>query len=288
MELLECARDYFYGSWDALPVKPRIAPLICGSTGVGKTLLVRKLAAELDMPLFEESIGDWILLGCSHRGAPPTLPRLYQFIARNERGIIFFDEIEKLGDDIGATDWRRFLQLELFGVLDKRISCGVLEDDEAPKFVLDAEELTERFRRGFLLVGAGAWQVLWKRNAASIGFGDDCHALPLPSHEQLAATLRLEILNRFSHRVLLLPPFSMHDYRQIFSEIVVRLPPDIQTALQEPDDALIAEAVRSQKGFRFFEELVAAAVRVRRISQAVSKSAAEQQHDSETRLGCAL
>ena len=57
-ELVECARDYFYGSWDALPIKPRIAPLICGSTGVGKTFLVRTLAAELGMPLFEESVGD--------------------------------------------------------------------------------------------------------------------------------------------------------------------------------------------------------------------------------------
>jgi SpoVK/Ycf46/Vps4 family AAA+-type ATPase len=286
-ELLECARDYFYGCWDTLPVKPRIAPLICGSTGVGKTFLVRKLASELSMPLFEESVGDWILLGCTRRGAPPTLPRLYKFIDRNERGIIFFDEIEKLGDEHG-TDWRTFLQLEFFAVLDRKISRGVLDDEEAPRFVLGSEELGERFRRGFFLVGAGAWQKLWKRNAGSIGFGDHCHAMRLPNHEELAASLRLEILNRFSHRVLLLPPFSAEDYRQIFSEIVTRLPPDIQSVLPELDDRVIDEAVRSQKGFRLFEELVATAVRSRRILKAVNKSAAQQQHANEDRIGCSL
>ena len=82
-ELVECAHDFFFGCWDALPIQPRIAPLICGSTGVGKTFLVRKLASELNMPLFEESVGDWILLGCTRRGAPPTLPRLYKFIDRD-------------------------------------------------------------------------------------------------------------------------------------------------------------------------------------------------------------
>jgi hypothetical protein len=272
-ELVECAHDFFFGCWDALPIQPRIAPLICGSTGIGKTYLVHRLAMDLGIPLFAESVGDWILLGCTRRGAPPTLPRLYRFLERNERGIIFFDEIEKLGDG-GETDWRRFLQLELFGVLDRRISCGVLEDDEAPRFVLSAKELTERFRRGFFVVGAGAWQTLWKSGAASIGFGDDCETTPLPTHEQLAATLRLEILNRFSHRVLLLPSFSMDDYRQIFAEIIVNLPPDIQCVLREPDPEVIAEAVRSQKGFRFFEELVSGAVRARRISKSGSKSLA--------------
>ena len=37
-----------------------------------------------------------------------------------ERDLVFADEIEKLGDEHG-TDWRTFLQLELFGVLDREI-----------------------------------------------------------------------------------------------------------------------------------------------------------------------
>lgn len=266
-ELVACARDYFDGCWDALPVKPRIAPLICGSTGVGKTFLVRKLASELNMPLFAESVSDWILLGCNHRAAPPTLPRLYRFIARNERGVIFFDEIEKLGGEIDATDWRRFLQMELFGALDRTISPGVLEDDEAPKFLLDAEELTERFKRGFLVVGAGAWQTLWQRSAASIGFGDDCHVMSSPRHAQLAATLRVEILNRFSSRVLLMPPLRREDYLAAFSEIIERVPSNVREVLKVPNEDIIQEAVETQKGFRFFEELLAKAIRLIRVAK---------------------
>lgn len=285
-ELVESAQDFFFGCWDALPIQPRIAPLVCGSTGVGKTHLVRKLATDLNIPSFAESVGDWILLGCARRGAPPTLPRLYRFIDRNERGIIFLDEIEKLGAEDG-TDWRTFLQMELFSVLDRRISPGVLEDEEAPRLVLSAEKLGERFRRGFFLVGAGAWQTLWKRSAGSIGFGNDCHSMRLPTHEELSASLRLEILNRFSHRVLLLPPFSIADYRQIFAEITCHLPPDIQSALGKPNDEAFAEAARSQKGFRFFEELISQAVRTRRISKSVSKSvaAAEPQQADNILIG---
>ena len=109
----------------------------------------------------------------------------------------------------------------------------------------------------------------------------------LPTHEELSASLRLEILNRFSHRVLLLPPFLMDDYRQIFAEITCHLPPDIQSALEKPNDEAIGEAVRSQKGFRFFEELISQAVRTRRISELVSKSiaAAEPQQTGNSRTG---
>lgn len=266
-ELLECARDYFDGVWDALPINVRILPLICGSTGVGKTFLVQRLAAELGMPLFSESVGDWILLGCNHRGAPPTLPRLYQFIDRNERGVIFFDEVEKLGDADGATDWRRFLQLELFGALDRSISAGVLEADEMPKFKLDTEDLAERFRRGFLIVGAGAWQSLWTCNRVPIGFTEERGEIFLPRHEQLAATLRLEILNRFSGRILLMPPLIAEDYRIAFAEIVNRVPADVREFLNTPSEDAIREAVATQKGFRFFEELMAQAIRLMRMTR---------------------
>ena len=229
-----------------------------------------------------------ILLGCSHRGAPPTLPRLYQFIARNERGIIFFDEIEKLGGDIGATDWRRFLQLELFGVLDRRICRGVLDDDEAPKFLLNAEELIERFKRGFMVVGAGAWQTLWKRNAVPIGFGDDCPVTSSPSHAQLAATLRLEILNRFSSHVLLMPPLTADDYHAVFAQIIERVPGDVREVLKVPNEDVIREAVATQRGFRFFEELLAAAIRARRISKEKCTPVGEQGDGDEKHLGCAV
>jgi hypothetical protein len=287
-ELLESAHDFFDGEWQALPVKVRIMPLLVGSTGGGKTFLVHRLAEELGIPLFKASITDWILIGASNRGAPPTVPRIYRFIDEHPRGIIFVDEAEKLGDEFMASDWRRFLALEVFGILDRAISPGVFDDAEGPKYLLTAEELQRRFRHSFFLVAAGAWQSLWSEIGRSVGFNVTHGRTAPPTHKDLAATLRLEVLNRFSSRVLLLPPFSAKDYRQIFSEVVTRLPPDIRSVLPEPDDGVIDEAVRSQKGFRFFEEIVATAIRSRRILKAVNKSAAEQQHANEDRIGCSI
>jgi hypothetical protein len=287
-ELLELARDYFEGDWHSLEVQMRIIPLICGASGGGKTFLVGRLAEELGIPLFKTSIGDWILLGANHRGAPPTVPRLYTFIDHNPCGIVFIDEVEKLGTDFMESDWRKFLKLEVFGILDRAISRGVLEEPDGPKYILDAEQLQNRFRHSFFLIAAGAWQSLWSDDGQAVGFSTAARRVSSPTHKQLATTLPPEILNRFSSRVLLMPPFSAGDYRQILAEIIVRLPLDLRAVLQDPEDEVIAEAVRSHKGFRFFEELLADGIRARRISKTPSKTAVEQQHASEQGPGCAV
>ncbi len=58
-----------------------------------------------------------------------------------------------------------------------------------------------------------------------------------------------------------LPPLSAADYHRVFAEIADRIPAQLRGALEHPDDHKILEAVENQKGFRFFEELLAAAVR---------------------------
>jgi hypothetical protein len=266
----------------------RVIPLICGASGGGKTFLVGQLAAELGIPLFKTPIGDWILLGANHRGAPPTVPRLYKFIDENPRGIVFLDEVEKLGGEFMETDWRRFLKLEVFGVLDRVISSGVLEEPDGPKYILNTEQLQQRFRRSFFLVAAGAWQSLWNEVGRSVGFRTTAEGVCVPTHKQLAATLPLEILNRFSSRVLLMPPFSAADYRRILADIIMRLPLDLRATLQEPKERAIAEAVGSRKGFRFFEELLADAIRARRISKQQCKSAVEQRDRADKHPACAV
>jgi len=187
-ELREAARDFFCDVWHDLSVRVRINPLIIGSTGTGKTFLVRRLAEELNLPLFIATAGDWVLLCATARGAPPTLPRLYKFVEDSPQGgILFLDEFEKLGQggEAGTTDWRKFCQLEIFSVLDRRIIDGVLQDDSGPKFSLTAEKLGTRFQRSILVICAGAWQSLWDSTEA-IGFAACPDETRLPSHSNLA------------------------------------------------------------------------------------------------------
>lgn len=268
-ELKECAQDFFEGHWYGLPIKVRISPLLVASTGAGKTFLVNLLAQELGLPLFSATASDWILLCTSMRGAPPTLPLLYSFIQNNPRGIVFLDEIEKLGgNNATASDWATCYQLEIFSVLDKKIIPGVLEDGPGPKFTLMATKLAERFERSILVIAAGAWQSLWESKSDPIGFGDTAETDRSPTHAELAATLRLEILNRFSGRPLILPPLTVRDYSAVFNELFGRLPADLQAILRHPSQQQIEEAVRTKKAFRFFEELLADAVRGLRLSKA--------------------
>jgi hypothetical protein len=267
-ELLECARDYFFGDWHDLPIKVRINPLLVGSTGSGKTFLINRLAADLGLPVFTATAGDWILL-CAHmRGAPPTLPLLYQFIERHSQAIIFLDEIEKLGRwDNETSDWGRCCQLEIFSILDRKVIPGVLEESSGPRFSLSAEQLAERLEHSTFIVSAGAWQQLWETKRNPVGFKDLGDTIEVPSHAKLAASLRLEILNRISGTPLMLPPLSANDYHSVFEEIFRGLPANIRKIVQQPTEAQIQEAVRSNKGFRFFEELLAVAVRSRRQGQ---------------------
>lgn len=270
-ELLECARDFFDGNWRGLPINIRINPLLVASTGVGKTFLVNRLAADLGLPIFTATPGEWILLCANLRGAPPTLPLLYEFVQNNSRGIVFLDEIEKLGrDNATASDWSRCYQLEIFSVFDRRVIPGVLEEESGPKFTITPADLTERFQRSIFLIAAGSWQSLWETKPSPIGFvtGEEDNAAP--THAELAASLRLEILNRCG-KPLILPPLTAGDYSSVLNELCDRLPADLQAILRNPPQQLLDDAVRTKKGFRFFEELLATAVRALRLSKAPSR-----------------
>ncbi len=264
-ELRQVACDFYSPHWHDLPVRVRIAPLLVGSTGSGKTFLVEHLARDLGLPLFYTSVAEWVLICSSNRGAPPPLPLLYRFIDRNERGIVLIDEIEKLGSEDGASDWRKFVQLEIFSALDHRVLAGVLEDDDGRPYALTYDKLSERFSRSMFVTACGAWQNLWNAKNQSIGFTHSEPGSTLPTHSALAATLRLEVLNRCS-TPLLLPPLTSGEYRTTFEELRQRLPDAIKAVLPRPSDKQFENAAQQKKGFRFYEELLSGAVRTLRIA----------------------
>lgn len=268
-ELCEIAADFFDFDWSSLAVAPRMNVLLCGSTGGGKTYLCRRLAAQLGLPLLDLEYAGWVVTGANSRGGAHTLRLAYNFVQRHARGIICLDEVDKLGSAQETSDWTRCVHLEVFSLLDRRVLAGVVEgadpSDDAPRFRMKSEEIQSRLRHGHLVVGAGAWQHLWRRVPAA-GFGQTEPAPQLPAYNELAELIRPEVLNRFHSQVLFLPPLARADYESLVQEILPELPESFRPIITEAARVTVAQAVATQKGFRWIEELVGHAIRAVRTS----------------------
>ncbi len=268
-ELRELARDHFDYDWHDLAVTPKTAVLICGSTGSGKSFLCRQLALGLDLPFLDLEYSNWVVTGAGARGGLHTLRLLYRFIEKHQRGVIVLDEIDKLGTADGASDWTRSVHVEVMALLDRRVLPGIIEaaedNYEERNYSLTAEELQQRFRQGYLLIGAGAWQHLW-RQSLTAGFGSSAITHNEPTYEELVRVVRPEILNRFRSCILFLPPLMVAEYEALVNETAKRLPPEFGPLIYEAAARSLREAVETQRGFRWIEELVAGAVRILRTS----------------------
>jgi hypothetical protein len=229
----------------------------------------------MQLPITCLEFSAWIVTGAgSRRGAAHTLTSLYHFISTQDRGIIFVDEIEKLGSSDVESDWGKAVQLELFSVLDKRILAGVTDaDDDQPRtvpFSIRAPHLERKFQASFFVVGAGAWQALWDRKI-DIGFSaDDRSRRTRLTYRELGKILRPEIRNRFNSSVLWLPPLTLSDYEILLREAIDRLPAEFTPIMTERAAETIVEAAETKKGFRWIQELVAFAVRELRARQATN------------------
>jgi hypothetical protein len=269
-ELRELAADYYDYDWPALPVTPRMNVLICSSTGAGKTFLCAQLARELKLPRLLLTFGNWIVTGARARGGLQTLSLLYSFLDRHERGIIAIDEIDKLGFQDSGGEWTRAVQLEIFSVLDKVVLPGIIEgaqhSEDGPLFSLRREDIERRFARGYLVVGSGAWQHLWRAPTAA-GFASRSNGAQRPTYDQLLQTIAPEILNRFRSKILFLGPLTKVDYESLVEDTLGRLPKEFGPLIREAATRSLDEAVRTQRGYRWIEELVAAAIRVLRVSK---------------------
>ena len=276
-ELREVAADFFDGDWHSLVLEPRTNVLVVGASGGGKTFLSQHLATERKLPILSLEYGSWVVCGASSRGAIHTLRLLYRFVQDHPRGIIALDEIDKLGVD-ATSDWTRSVHLEIFSILDKRVLSGVLEeavDDEMPKFLMTGDEIKTRLVRGYLIVGSGAWQHLWRTRAAA-GFRQVSDGSALPTYDNLANCLRPEILNRFRTQPLFLPPLSRGDYLALLDEILHRLPHGFRKTMTTAALASVEQAVETQKGFRWVEELLSVAVRDARRAKSLLLPDAEE------------
>lgn len=257
-KLLRTGRACFAMAKHGLPIRPRCNSLIVGPTGTGKSFLARALASALKVPILPINLGEWVLIGCSQRGARNTWPLIFDFLVRhsNKPGtVIFIDELDKLS---GHTAWEVFLRNELFQLLDLLIPVGIMKDDD------DDEPDEEKIKKAqmtlatkTLIVGAGAFQDLWDESVRpSLGFGERSLSVEPTGLTQISKTLPAELTNRFRSDLIVLPNLAEADYVRMLSEMAAKIPLELRPTFLKMGTARIPEAVKCRQGCRFLEELI--------------------------------
>lgn len=271
-ELMSSARVFFAGRWRDLPVAPRFNTLISGETGLGKTAIVRALARALDVPLYEISVGSWILIGTSGRGGPPTWPCIFQFLTQESRGVIFVDEVDKV---YGASEWTNYLRTELYNLLDRKLPNDLILAEDLGSDIRIADPkirqlAEERLRGGMFLVAAGAFQQFWEqRQSPAIGFRAESAPQQdwRPDLGSLSAYLPRELANRFRGRTVFLGPMRFGDYLSMLHHVARKLPCDLVDQFLELGYESIFQAIDSRLGARWIEELLAQTLSLQHASQ---------------------
>lgn len=276
-KLLRIGRACFAMGQHGLSLRPRCHSLIVGPTGTGKSFLANAVATELNVPILRVNLGEWVLIGCSQRGARNTWPLIFDFLVRHQKKtgvVIFIDELDKL---FGNTAWEVFLRNELFLLLDLQIPSGIMKDDD------DDEPDEERMRTAqntlaskTLILGAGAFQHLWdERTKPTLGFGERAPSIEPTSLNHLTKTLPAELTNRFRSDLIALPHLGEADYRRILADMAEKMPTDLRPTFVRMGEERIAEAAKSKQACRFLEELIVDVVIDRWVSEPDQKPKAQ-------------
>lgn len=259
--LLATSKVFFTADWQQFPVRPRFSRFVVGPSGSGKTHIVRTVAEHLGLPLYTVDATNWMPLGSGDRAARSTWADIADFIGTNPEGIIFVDELDKLGHAQGlGSAWMQYLRVEIFSLLDRRVPSHIAlpegsdSEERAPMLKL----LNNRLQHGMMLIGAGAFQSLWEeRGKRAIGLiPEKAESRRDFTHKDMQQAIPTELANRFAGPVLVLEPLREHDYRQLLRRTASKLPKDVASRLARNGRKEIRSAVENDLGVRWVEELL--------------------------------
>jgi len=266
-----------------LPIQPRTHSLLCGPSGVGKSHICRVLGKELGVEVMVVNCSSWQPNGS--RSEVHTWTAIAKFLNDHSRGIIVLDEVDKIS---GSSEWQGYIRLEIHDLLDGVIPPHIdlppkklsrLEAIEAKKKEeedfwgpssddceswgsssnqVEREELAEKLRNHYFIVGAGAWQHFWELSGKSeIGFKQSTSSsLSTPTEEQIKTSIYPEILKRFRSGMLIISPMNECDYRAVAKAMASSLTPAQASRFHHQYYTGIERALNSQFGMRWFEDLL--------------------------------
>lgn len=134
----------------------KVCILLDGSTGTGKTAILKEIASALDIPIYMSNANSYSETGYVGPSITDMLRKLYILAGRNiskaERGVLVVDEIDKLASTVTANgkDMKKGVQEELLGFMSGSVYDFPLEEGEyrSQTIHFDTSKLT------FVLSGA--------------------------------------------------------------------------------------------------------------------------------------
>ena len=217
--------------------------------------------------MLEIASATWIPLGCVDRAGCSSWKQIATFCHDQECGIIFIDEVDKLGE---RSSWMTHLRVEIFAALDSTIPVNLTWDVDEECGHANSGECREHaarvLRERMLVVGGGAFQDLWTaKNSKTIGFGVNASAPPgIPEQHELATVIPAEIANRFVTPPLILPPMGEGEYRLLLDQLCKCLPGRLATRGRAAGNASIGVAFHHGLGCRWPERLMLEALTTER------------------------
>jgi len=140
----------------------KVAILIEGATGTGKTAIIKQISSRLKLPFIKSNINSFSETGYVGPTITDLLRKLYfasgKNIGKAERGIIFLDEVDKIASKSGldGKDMKKGVQEELLGFISGGEYDVPLDENGHGKGIhFDTSKLT------FIL--GGAWTDLRER-----------------------------------------------------------------------------------------------------------------------------
>lgn len=276
-EIVSRARAFFRSDWRGLPIQPRWASLLVGSTGTGKTAVAAMAAEALSgtrsnsfpenstFSLLRVSAPSWMPVGAHNRGTKETISVIAAHVDQHDRTILVADEIDKLVAGTGGTaagsdgSWQSYIRAELYDLLDDRWPVGMKDSDGDELSATAIDALTTKLKTTVFVLGIGTFQS-WFDGAGtrrSMGFGAETN----PETDELSAdivaeNLPRELANRFNSQLIRLPELRADDYHRIARETADKLPLRMQRAFRAEVERRIAGAISAKKGVRFLEEAI--------------------------------
>ena len=203
-------------------------PLLMGSSGSGKTTVVRKLAADKELPLLILDSGGWIVEGANRQ--PSTLTWIRDRVERAPRGIVFVDEVDKFS---AAGDWCKHIQQELMALLDARLDSYGWSADTIQRF------------RKWIIIGTGTWQDQVTSTPMGFVAEQDSGECRIRRQKEIPE----ELLARFNSRWLYVSPPAAADIHMS----LIRIHKELHLPVPNNLEALVNEAVDSGQNMRWLE-----------------------------------